>query len=148
MSHAAPKPVRCAVYTRKSTDENLELDFNSLDAQRESAEAYVASQKGAGWVCLPNRYDDAGFSGATVDRPAFPSHSGRLGSTAMAFLPIGLFWVFETRLRHWQLTPFCTGLPSAKSVGWQLWAARPGQTTRYTTWFVAPSLTPPCGSNA
>ena len=71
MSQAAPNPVRCAVYTRKSTDENLELDFNSLDAQRESAEAYVASQKGAGWVCLPNRYDDAGFSGATVDRPAF-----------------------------------------------------------------------------
>ena len=51
MSQADPKPVRCAIYTRKSTDENIELDFNSLDAQRESAEAYIASQKGAGWAC-------------------------------------------------------------------------------------------------
>jgi site-specific DNA recombinase len=63
--------VRCAIYTRKSTDENLELDFNSLDAQRESAEAYIASQKSQGWVCLADRYDDGGFSGGTVDRPAF-----------------------------------------------------------------------------
>ena len=63
--------VRCAIYTRKSTDENLELDFNSLDAQRESAENYIASQKHAGWVCLPDRYDDGGFSGGTIDRPAF-----------------------------------------------------------------------------
>jgi len=71
MTQAPPKPVRCAVYTRKSTDENLELDFNTLDAQRESAEAYIESQRGEGWVCLPMRYDDAGFSGGTVDRPAF-----------------------------------------------------------------------------
>jgi len=71
MTQAPPTPVRCAIYTRKSTDENLELDFNSLDAQRESAEAYIASQRGEGWVCLAARYDDPGFSGATVDRPAF-----------------------------------------------------------------------------
>lgn len=70
-SAAAPAQVRCAIYTRKSTDENLELDFNSLDAQRESAENYIASQKSQGWVCLPERYDDGGFSGGTVDRPAF-----------------------------------------------------------------------------
>lgn len=63
--------VRCAVYTRKSTDENLDLDFNSLDAQREAGEAYIASQKAEGWVCLDERYDDGGFSGGTVDRPAF-----------------------------------------------------------------------------
>ena len=62
--------VRCAVYTRKSTDENLDLDFNSLDAQREAAENFVASQKHAGWVCLAERYDDGGFSGGTIDRPA------------------------------------------------------------------------------
>lgn len=65
------KAVRCAIYTRKSTDENLQLDFNSLDAQRESAEAYIASQKHAGWVCLGEHYDDGGYTGGNVDRPAF-----------------------------------------------------------------------------
>lgn len=63
--------VRCGVYTRKSTDENLKLEFNSLDAQREAAEAYIASQKHAGWVCLEQHYDDGGFSGGTIERPAF-----------------------------------------------------------------------------
>ena len=62
--------VRCAVYTRKSTEEGLEQEFNSLDAQRESAEAYIKSQKQAGWVCLPERYDDGGFTGGNLDRPA------------------------------------------------------------------------------
>ncbi|HSW45696.1 MAG TPA: recombinase family protein [Phycisphaerae bacterium] len=63
--------VRCAIYTRKSTEENLDLDFNSLDAQREAAENYIASQRHAGWVCLADRYDDAGFSGGSTERPAF-----------------------------------------------------------------------------
>jgi site-specific DNA recombinase len=63
-------PVRCAIYTRKSTDENLDSDFNSLDAQRESAEAYIHAQRGEGWVALPDRYDDGAYSGATIDRPA------------------------------------------------------------------------------
>ncbi|MCK4414403.1 MAG: recombinase family protein [Candidatus Eisenbacteria sp.] len=62
--------VRCAIYTRKSTSEGLEQDFNTLDAQREAAEAYIASQKAEGWVALPERYDDGGFSGASMDRPA------------------------------------------------------------------------------
>src|ERR1043165_2718620 len=61
---------RCAIYTRKSTDEGLEKDFNSLDAQREAGEAYVSSQIGEGWVCLPERYDDGGFTGGNLDRPA------------------------------------------------------------------------------
>ena len=65
------KSVRCVVYTRKSTDENLDLDFNSLDAQREAGEAYIKSQQHEGWVCLSERYDDAGFSGGTIERPAF-----------------------------------------------------------------------------
>jgi site-specific DNA recombinase len=66
-----PKPqVRCAIYTRKSTEEGLEQEFNSLDAQRESAEAYIAAQKHEGWVCLPDRYDDGGFTGGNLDRPA------------------------------------------------------------------------------
>jgi len=62
--------VRCAIYTRKSTDENLDNDFNSLDAQREAGEAYVASLRSEGWVVLPARYDDPGYSGATLTRPA------------------------------------------------------------------------------
>jgi site-specific DNA recombinase len=62
--------VRCAIYTRKSSEEGLELEFNSLDAQRESAEAFIASQQHEGWVCLPEHYDDGGFSGGNMDRPA------------------------------------------------------------------------------
>jgi site-specific DNA recombinase len=60
----------CAVYTRKSSEEGLEQEFNSLDAQREACEAYIASQKPEGWLLVPNRYDDGGISGATLDRPA------------------------------------------------------------------------------
>src|SRR5579862_9971481 len=56
--------VRCAIYTRKSTDEGLDRDFNSLDAQREAAEAYIRSQRHLGWTLVPHRYDDGGFSGA------------------------------------------------------------------------------------
>src|SRR5262249_37666022 len=61
---------RCAIYTRKSTEEGLEQEFNSLDAQRESAEAYIKSQVHEGWICLPDRYDDGGFTGGNMDRPA------------------------------------------------------------------------------
>lgn len=62
--------VRCAIYTRKSTEERLDLEYNSLDAQRDSAEAYIASQQHDGWVAIEERYDDGGFSGATTERPA------------------------------------------------------------------------------
>src|SRR5262245_39905967 len=62
--------IRCAIYTRKSSEEGLEQDFNSLDAQRESCEAFVRSQKHEGWVCLSEMYDDGGISGATMERPA------------------------------------------------------------------------------
>src|SRR3954453_3058067 len=61
---------RCAVYTRKSSEEGLEQDFNSLHAQREACEAYVKSQKHEGWVVLPAPYDDGGISGGTMERPA------------------------------------------------------------------------------
>ena len=61
--------LRCAVYTRKSTEENLDAEFNSLDAQREAAEAYIASQRNEGWVLSPARYDDGGFSRGNLDRP-------------------------------------------------------------------------------
>ncbi len=62
--------IRCAIYTRKSTDEGLEQEFNSLDAQREACESYILSQRGLGWVVSPKRYDDGGLSGGTMDRPA------------------------------------------------------------------------------
>ena len=62
--------IRCAIYTRKASEEGLEQDFNSLDAQREACEAYILSQKHEGWVCLPEMDDDGGISGATMERPA------------------------------------------------------------------------------
>ena len=61
---------RCAIYTRKSTEHNLDLAFNSLDAQREACEAYIKSQASEGWRLLPDHYDDGAFSGASLDRPA------------------------------------------------------------------------------
>jgi len=62
--------VRCAIYTRKSSEEGLEQEFNSLQAQREACEAFITSQVHEGWVCLRTSYDDGGFSGATMARPA------------------------------------------------------------------------------
>jgi DNA invertase Pin-like site-specific DNA recombinase len=62
--------VRCAIYTRKSSEEGLEQEFNSLQAQREACEAFINSQRHEGWVCLRAAFDDGGFSGATMERPA------------------------------------------------------------------------------
>ena len=62
--------IRCAIYTRKSTSEGLDQAFNSLDAQREACEAYIASQKAADWEVIPRRYDDGGFTGGNIERPA------------------------------------------------------------------------------
>jgi site-specific DNA recombinase len=64
------KPIRCAIYTRKSTEEGLNQGFNSLDAQHDAAEAYIRSQAGEGWVALPAQYDDGGYTGANMERPA------------------------------------------------------------------------------
>src|SRR5947209_9723302 len=61
---------RCAIYTRKSSEEGLEQDFNSLAAQREACEAFIRSQQHEGWLLARNRYDDGGFSGGNLDRPA------------------------------------------------------------------------------
>jgi site-specific DNA recombinase len=69
MKKPVVRKLRCAVYTRKSSEEGLDMEFNSLDAQREACEAYIASQKPEGWVLVPNRYDDGGISGATLERP-------------------------------------------------------------------------------
>src|SRR5690242_17820278 len=62
--------MRCAIYTRKSSEERLEQAFNSLDAQREACTAFILSQKHEGWMVLPPLYDDGGFSGGTMERPA------------------------------------------------------------------------------
>jgi site-specific DNA recombinase len=70
MTDPTARPIRCAVYTRKSTEHNLDLAFTSLDAQREACEAYVRSQAGEGWQLVPEPYDDGGLSGASLDRPA------------------------------------------------------------------------------
>jgi site-specific DNA recombinase len=70
MKKPAPKTLRCAIYTRVSTEQGLEQDFNSLDNQREAAEACIKSQAHEGWRCLPAQYNDGGFSGATLERPA------------------------------------------------------------------------------
>ena len=75
--------VRCAIYTRKSSDEGLDQSFNSLDAQREACEAYIRSQKHEGWKALPARYDDGGASGGNMDRDALRRlladiHEGRV----------------------------------------------------------------------
>jgi DNA invertase Pin-like site-specific DNA recombinase len=70
MKKPVVRKLRCAVYTRKSSEEGLEQEFNSLDAQREACEAYITSQKAEGWLLVPDRYDDGGISGATLERPA------------------------------------------------------------------------------
>jgi site-specific DNA recombinase len=70
MNANAAKQIRCAIYTRVSDDQGLERDFNSLDAQYDAAQSYIRSQAYAGWELLPDRYDDGGFSGSIIDRPA------------------------------------------------------------------------------
>jgi site-specific DNA recombinase len=67
---APDKVIRCAIYTRKSTEEGLQQDFSSLDAQREAGEAFIASQRTEGWQLVPERFDDGGFTGGNMDRPA------------------------------------------------------------------------------
>jgi site-specific DNA recombinase len=65
-----PRTIRCAIYTRKSTEEGLDQQYNSLDAQRDAGEAYIRSQANEGWELVHDRYDDGGFSGGNIERPA------------------------------------------------------------------------------
>jgi site-specific DNA recombinase len=78
MKPRSAKTVRCAIYTRVSTDQGLEQDFNSLDAQHDASQAYIRSQAHAGWILLRGKYDDGGFSGGTTDRPALQRLLGDL----------------------------------------------------------------------
>src|ERR1700716_1682663 len=80
MKPVLPKPQRCAIYTRRSTDHNLDLEFSSLDAQREACEAYIKSQAHEGWRLIPDRYDDGAFSGASLDRPDLQKLLADIGS--------------------------------------------------------------------
>ena len=102
MKPVVPKPQRCAIYTRKSTEHNLDLEFNSLDAQREACEAYVKSQAHEGWRLVPDRYDDGGLSGASLDRPALQNLLADVGAGT-------------TSHAIWSLAP--SGLCSRNSTG-------------------------------
>ncbi len=88
MTKSPAKMVRCAIYTRKSTDENLDLEFNSLDAQRESGEAYIASQKSEGWLCLPEKYDDGGYTGGNMERPALKRRMADVAAGKVDFIVV------------------------------------------------------------
>ena len=70
MNEALKRRLRCAVYTRKSTDEGLDQEYNSIDAQRDAGHAYIASQRAEGWIPVADNYDDPAFSGGNMDRPA------------------------------------------------------------------------------
>ena len=93
------KVVRCAIYTRKSVVEGLEQESNSLDAQREAAEAFIASQRHEGWQCLPQRYDDGGFTGANTERPALRSLMSDVEAGLVDGRKDGL-WVYYTVKRE------------------------------------------------
>jgi DNA invertase Pin-like site-specific DNA recombinase len=69
-SAASPRSLRCAIYTRKSTEDGLNQPFNTLEAQKEAAEAYILSQRHVGWTVVTERYDDGGYSGGNLERPA------------------------------------------------------------------------------
>src|SRR5215210_318991 len=82
------KELRCAIYTRKSSEEGLEQDFNSLHAQREACEAYVTSQKHEGWRALANVYDDGGFSGGSMERPGLTRLLADIASGTVAIVVV------------------------------------------------------------
>ena len=78
MSDTDRRLVRCAIYTRKSSDEGLEQEYNSLDAQHDACIAYISSQKSEGWIAIPEQFDDGGFSGGTIQRPALSALLARI----------------------------------------------------------------------
>jgi site-specific DNA recombinase len=88
MKPAERKVLRCAIYTRKSTEHNLDLEFNSLDAQREACEAYIKSQAHEGWRLIGDRYDDGAFSGASLERPALQALLDRVRSRKVDIIAV------------------------------------------------------------
>jgi site-specific DNA recombinase len=109
-----PKPVRCAIYTRKSTEHNLDLEFNSLHAQRESCEAYIRSQMHEGWVLIPDPYDDGGISGASLDRPDLQRLLGDIAAGKVdnvvvynrpgSFLSLDCLWKSREGCQRWKIS--------------------------------------------
>jgi hypothetical protein len=127
MDAPTSKLARCAVYTRKSTEYNLDLAFNSLDAQREACEAYIQSQSHEGWRAIPGRYDDGAFSGASLERPALQHRNGTIEIDSLGQLSraeLRVLWEREfagkapprSDVTFWRLA-----LPSA--AGTDLWRA-------------------------
>ena len=94
------KAVRCAVYTRKSSEDGLEQDFNSLDAQREACAAYVLSQASEGWVLIGESYDDGGLSGGTLERPALQRLLGDVAAGLVDIIVIYKLGRLTRSLRH------------------------------------------------
>src|SRR5213596_2855464 len=88
MDKPAKKLFRCAIYTRKSTEHNLDLEFNSLDAQREACEAYIKSQAHEGWRLIRDHFDDGAFSGASLDRPPLQKVLAEIRSGAIDIIVV------------------------------------------------------------
>ena len=107
--------VRCAIYTRKSSDEGLEQEFNSLDAQREACEAYIVSQRHAGRVALANMYDDGGLSGGSMERPALKRLLEDIKASKVAggqhFSRGALYLMLQNRLYRGEITHQGTAYP-------------------------------------
>src|ERR1700682_6274178 len=100
MRAASVKPVRCAIYTRVSTEHGLDQEFNSLDAQYEAASAYIKSQAHAGWPLIRSRYDDGGYSGGSTDRPDLQKLLDDIRARKIAEVPvINLSGLSETQER-------------------------------------------------
>jgi site-specific DNA recombinase len=115
---APARKLRCAVYTRKSTEEGLEQAFNSLDAQRDACEAFVASQRAEGWLLVPDRYDDGGVSGGTLERPALKR---LLADVERGLVDVVVVYKIDrlsrslTDLPSWWTCSRRTGSPSSRS---------------------------------
>ena len=100
-SRHSAKRLRCAIYTRKSSEEGLEQAFNSLHAQREACAAFILSQKHEGWTVLPTLYDDGGFSGGTIDRPALQRLLGDIAEGKVDVIVVyKIPYTFPIRLRQ------------------------------------------------
>src|ERR1019366_9025651 len=137
-SETTPSRLRCAIYTRKSTEEGLDQEFNSLDAQREAAEAFIQSQRREGWIALPELYDDGGFTGANMDRPAL----GRLLRAVEAGeLDCVVVYKVDRLSRSTRPTPTCAR-GRTSSCSWMRHTAR--QAGIWATIWWRPSRTRPC----
>ena len=96
MSEVLKRRMRCAVYTRKSTDEGLDQEYNSIDAQRDAGHAYIASQRAEGWIPVADDYDDPAFSGGNMERPALQRMMADIEAGKIDVVVLNC-WVTETK---------------------------------------------------